>query len=525
MERKPSEPRINSWHAVPPESSNPLRSDVMDFSVFDWFIVAAYVAVTTWIGHRLKGKQETTHDFFLAGRQIPWYAVSASIIATTISAVTFIGVPAIAFASDGNFTYLQLAIGGVIARLLIARYLIPRYYQADYYSPYDYMSDRLGVGIGRLTAGLFIVGGILGQSVRVYATALVFELLTGWSMAESITVIALFAILWTWMGGVATVIWTDVVQFFILIAGAVAALVVMTGALPDGWHTLSEMGSTAEKFQVFDFSSDPRVAFTFWVALIALPFQGISVYGTDHLFTQRLLCCKDQDQAKKALLWSIAGETIPALMLLVGVGLYAFYTLNPLAPELASLVDAKGDRIFPVFIISEMPVGVRGLLIAGILSAAISSLDSILAALAQISVTMFYKPFVRPGSNDSHYLKLSRGLVIIWGIVLGFTAWQFSRNSGDLITLAFSMTTYTLGPMLGLFALGILSTRFNVGGLAPAVALSMLGVLIINEPELFHWMLPTTANTPLLAWPWLFPIGTLLCVLLALRGRKMSSCV
>ena len=132
-------------------------------------------------------------------------------------------------------------------------------------------------------------------------------------------------------------------------------------------------------------------------------------------------------------------------MLLVGVGLYAFYTLNPLAPELASLVDAKGDRIFPVFIISEMPVGVRGLLIAGILSAAISSLDSILSALAQISVTMFYKPFVRPDSDDSHYLKVSRGLVIIWGIVLGFTAWQFSRNSGDLITLAFSMTTYALG--------------------------------------------------------------------------------
>ena len=217
------------------------------------------------------------------------------------------------------------------------------------------------------------------------------------------------------------------------------------------------------------------------------------------------------------------GEAIPALMLLVGVGLYAFYTLSPLEPELASLVEEKGDRIFPVFIISEMPVGVRGLLIAGILSAAISSLDSILAALAQISVTMFYKPFVRPDSDDGHYLRVSRGLVIIWGIVLGFTAWQFSRNSGDLITLAFSMTTYTLGPMLGLFALCILSTRFKVGGLAPAVVVSMLGVLVINEPELFHWLLPTTAATSLLAWPWLFPIGTLLCVLLAFRGRKLSS--
>tara|TARA_B100000900_G_scaffold72709_1_gene57896 strand:+ start:2639 stop:4129 length:1491 start_codon:yes stop_codon:yes gene_type:complete len=492
------------------------------FSVIDWFIVATYVAITTWIGHRLKGKQETTRDFFLAGRQIPWYAVSASVIATTISAVTFIGVPAIAFASGGNFTYLQLAIGGVIARLLIAHFLIPRYYQREYYSPYDYMSDRLGASIGRLTAGLFIVGGILGQSVRVYATALVFELLTGWSMAESITMIALFAILWTWMGGVATVIWTDVVQFFVLIAGAVAALVVMTGSLPDGWHTLSELGRSAEKFQVIDFNSDPRVAFTFWAALIALPFQGISVYGTDHLFTQRLMCCKNEGEAKKALLWSIVGETIPALMLLVGIGLYAFYTLNPLSPELALLVEEKSDRIFPVFIINEMPVGIRGLLIAGILSAAISSLDSILAALAQISVTMFYKPFFRPHRDDRHYLKVSKGLVIIWGVVLGFTAWQFSQHNGDLITLAFSMTTYTLGPMLGLFVMSILSSRFKFGGFAPAIFFSMLGVLMINEPELFHWLLPTTASTSLLAWPWLFPIGALLCVLLAFRGKNSS---
>jgi Na+/proline symporter len=299
------------------------------FSAVDWCIVAAYVAITTWIGHRLKGKQETTHDFFLAGRQIPWYAVSASVIATTISAVTFIGVRQSHLPAAVISPILQLAIGGVIARLLIARFLIPRYYQRDYYSPYDYMSDRLGAGIGRLTAGLFIVGGILGQSVRVYATALVFELLTGWSMAESITVIALFAILWTWMGGVATVIWTDVVQFFVLIAGAIAALVVMTGSLPDGWNTLSELGSNADKFQVFDFTKDPRVTFTFWAALIALPFQGISVYGTDHLFTQRLLCCKNEGEAKKALLWSIAGETIPALMLLVGCRLVRFLHAQP----------------------------------------------------------------------------------------------------------------------------------------------------------------------------------------------------
>lgn len=183
------------------------------FSALDWTIVATYIVITTWVGHRLKGQQESTRDFFLAGRNMPWYAVSASIIVTTISAITFIGVPAIAYAAGGNFTYLQLALGGIIARLLIARYLLHGYYEREYYSPYDFMSDRLGPVVARVTAGLFLIGGVLGQSVRVYATALVIELLTGWSMGQSILVIAAFAILWTWMGGIAAVIWTDVVQF------------------------------------------------------------------------------------------------------------------------------------------------------------------------------------------------------------------------------------------------------------------------------------------------------------------------
>ena len=197
------------------------------FTTLDWIVVLGYLGLTTWVGHVLSGKQSSIRDFFLAGRSLPWPAVSGSIIATEISGVTFIGVPGMVYAAQGDFTYLQWGIGSIIARILVGLFFVRVFYQREIYSPYDYMSDRLGASIGRLTAGLFIVGGILGQSVRVYATALVFELLTGWSMAESISVIALFAILWTWMGGVATVIWTDVVQFFILIVGAVAALVLL----------------------------------------------------------------------------------------------------------------------------------------------------------------------------------------------------------------------------------------------------------------------------------------------------------
>ncbi|MED5421084.1 MAG: sodium:solute symporter [Pseudomonadota bacterium] len=490
------------------------------FGPLDWSIVVAYIVGTTLVGHHLKGKQHTTRDFFLGGRSMPWYAVTASTIATTISAVTFIGVPALVYAAGGDYVYLQLAMGGFIARYLVARFLVPLYYEKEFYSPYEYMEDRLGPIVGRITAGMFFLGGILGQGVRVYATALVLELVTGWSLYQSIVLIAVFSILWTWMGGIAAVIWTDFVQFFILIAGGIAALFFVTDALPNQWATMFEIGREAGKFQVFDFSTDPRIAFTFWAALIAMPFQNVAVYGTDHLFVQRLLCCRNEKEARKAVLWSNVGELVPALMLTVGAGLFAFYEFHDLSPELAALVAERGDRIFPAFIISEIPTGLKGLLIAGILSAAISSLDSILAALSQISLTMFYRPFIRPQADETHLLRVSRLFVIFWGAVLAVMAWQFSASKLDIVTLAFSMTTYTWGPMLGLFILSILSTRYRVAGAGNAVMASIVVVFFINEPEILNPLFGTLFAGPLLAWPWLFPIGALLCVTLSLRGRK-----
>jgi SSS family transporter len=490
------------------------------FSALDWIIVGAYVAGTTLVGHRLKGRQHTTRDFFLGGRDLPWFAVTASTIATTISAITFIGVPALVYAADGSYVYLQLALGGVIARIIVARWLVPLYYEKEFYSPYEYMEDRLGPVVGRITAGMFFLGGILGQGVRVYATALVLELVTGWQLSESIAIIAVFSILWTWMGGIAAVIWTDFVQFFILIAGGVAALVFITDAFPGQWATLVEVGQQAGKFRVLDFSTDPRVAFTFWAALIAMPFQNVAVYGTDHLFAQRLLCCRNQREARKAVLWSTLGELVPVLMLTVGAGLFAFYQFNALPAELAALVEERNDRIFPAFIITEIPVGLKGLLIAGILSAAISSLDSILAALSQISLTMFYQPFLKPDADEDHLLRVSRILVIFWGVVLAFMAWQFSASRLDLVTLAFSMTTYTWGPMLGLFILSTLARHWKVDGIGRSVIASIAIVLLINEPELMNPLFGTAFDAPLLAWPWLFPIGSLLCVGLSLRGRR-----
>jgi len=359
--------------------------------------------------------------------------------------------------------------------------------------------------------------------VRVYATALVLELMTGWDLADSIVFIAAFAVLWTWMGGIAAVIWTDFVQFFILAAGGIAALLFVADALPGHWSTLAEIGQQADKFRTFEFSTDPRVAFTFWAALLAMPFQNVAIYGTDHLFVQRLLCCRNLNEARKAVLWSTLGELIPALMLTIGAGLYAYYQVYDLPADFAALVNDRGDRIFPAFIVTAIPTGLKGLMIAGILSAAISSLDSILAALSQISLTMFYKPYIDPKASEEKLLSVSRLLIIFWGAVLAGMAWLFSSSRLDLVTLAFSMTTYTWGPMLGLFALSILARKYRVTGIGRSVAGSVAVVLLINEPQLLNPLLGTTLSGPLLAWPWLFPIGTLICMSLALRGKRTEA--
>ncbi len=493
------------------------------FAFWDWAVLAVYIAGTTLIGHRLKDRQHDTRDFFLGGRSLPWYAVSASIVATTISAITFIGVPALVYAANGNFTYMQFAVGAVIAKYLVARWLIPLYYEKEFYSPYEYMADRLGPVVGRVTAGMFFLGGVLGQGVRVYATALVLELITGWSLTESIALIAAFSVLWTWMGGISAVIWTDFVQFFILVGGGIVALIFVVGGLPDGWDSVLASGREAGKFTLFDFAADPRVAFTFWAALIAIPFQNLTAFGTDHLLVQRLLCCRNRRESQKAILVSICGEAVPLLMLFVGAGLFAFYQHHGLPGELAGLVAERGDRIFPAFIISELPTGVRGLMIAGILSAAISSLDSILAALSQTSLTMFYKPLVEPDASEARMLKLSRLFVLIWGAVLAVMAWQFSASRLDLVTLAFTMTSYTYGPMLGIFLLSIIAPRYRIAHLGPSVAVSVIVVLLLNEPEILNTLLGTGFDGPLLAWPWLFPIGTLCCMLGAFRGRRTEA--
>jgi len=476
------------------------------FTGIDWAIVAGYLLVTTVVGGLLAGKQASMRDFFLGGRKLPWYAVSASIIATEISAVTFISLPYVVYQPGGDFTYLQLGLfGAIIARVIVGFVLVPAYYRREIYSPYDYVGQKLGTEARSVTTVLFALGGILAQSARVYVTAIVLELvlrdsLFGWladctglsPMTWSIWTIGVVAVGWTLMGGMATVIWTDAVLFLMFMGGALMALGFVVHALPGGVGEMIATGQAADKFRFFDFSPDPTRAYTFWTAIIANTWFCVGIYGTDQLLAQRMFCCRGPRQARLAILSSAAGQLVTVSIMLVGVGLYAYYKTHPLSGEALRLCQERGDRIFPIFILQVLPAGLTGMVIAAVFAAAISSLDSILAALSQTCVSAFYLPWRRrrmattvdaeDPAEARRTVRVSRILVVIWGVVLCIAA-QLAAVAAEyqesVLDLALTMAGYASGALLAGFLLAFLPLKVDGRGLCWSGPISVFTVFAV----------------------------------------------
>lgn len=543
------------------------------FTPIDWLVVLGYLALTTYVGHRMRGKQASIKDFFLGGRSLPWPAVSGSIIATEISGVTFIGVPGAVMALSGDFTYLQWAIGSIIARVFVGIFFVKVFYEKDIYSPYDYMGSRLGAGVKRLATILFTVGSILAQSVRVLVAALPLKIVTPLPFEWCIIIIGLIAIGWTLMGGMRTVIWTDVMQFGLFVVGGLTALIWMVFSFPGGWDTLISTASSVElfdgsvinKLKVWDFDLNlgPEFEFTFWVAIFAVPFLNLNAFGVDQLNAQRMFCCKNPQDAKKAIIWSSFGQLVTVLMLFVGAALFTFYQLNPPTDPMIMAAmkweggqPGAGDNVFPVWIVTELPVAVRGLILAGIFAAAISSLDSILAALSQTTLSLFKKTdqdFTDKEHKDM--VKLSRLLVLVWGVLLtGFTFVLLAvkeKTDINFLPLAFGMTSYTVGPLLGMFLVALLGKgRGSVPGLIAGAVVSFVLVVFVRTDiwvlfmtnDLAQWLaaLPTydLVGDPLsnvvlsvkstIASAWMWPVTTIITFLLGVLsgfifGKQGSS--
>ncbi|HOR27973.1 MAG TPA: hypothetical protein PLG73_08145 [Candidatus Sumerlaeota bacterium] len=486
---------------------DPLLESVRDQVQFTWpawLIIAAYMIFTTWLGHRLSGRQATIRDFFLGGRRLPWYAVCGSIIATELSAMTLVVAPAFLWSATGDMSYAVLGVGTILARIVVGYWFVPHYYSEEIYSPYEYIGNRLGERAGRTTSLLFMLGGVLGQGTRVLLTAVVLQVVTGISIFWSIWIVGLVAVLWTWMGGITTVIWTDVIQFGVFLFSSLLMMLIVlwefppTGVVSPG--LVFNLAWEEGKFHWLNFEFDLTQSYTVWAGLIASTIGGLAAYGTDQMLVQRLFCCRDPREARKAIIWSSAGQIMMVICLLTGVGLWAYYQRSglPDTPNAweATQIAENTNRLVPVFIKFRMPWYLGGIMVAGIFAAAISSLDSILAALAQQTLA-WTRGRRGEQQGDAREIALSRLYVILWAIVLCGMATVFQMlivrelssaeasgtfGSGLLIELALAVVGYTSGGILGFFLLALVpSWRVEGRGLEWAAALSVMTIFAITQ--------------------------------------------
>lgn len=524
----------------------------------DLVIIFGYLIGITLFGVWFSRKQETTRDYFLGDRTVPWWAIAASIVATETSTITFISVPGIAFARNGNFQFLQLVLGYMLGRIVISVLFIPSYFRGDLMTVYELLERRFGSRIKMLAASLFVVMRNIADGIRLLLTAFVLAAVytafqpqanTETIVIASIVLLGVVMIIFTYFGGMEAVIWVEVVQLGIYLLGALMAGVVLVMAIDGGWGQAISLGEQYQKFQfvdmgfrstsyaftapftsgVFNFSLpiDLTKTYTLWAGLLGGCFLTMSTHGTDQYLVQRYLCTDKPRRAAAALL-SSGGVVFAQFVgfLFIGVLLFAFYQpfKDPLytnyAEACAKLQPASstkclsdstfaqaasanypftgGDRVFPDFITKYMPSGLSGLVVAAIFAAALSSS---LNSIASTSINDLYKPF-RPKRDDKHYLRVSHWLTLVWGIVQIGVALVAMRQNRSALDQALSVASLVNGPILGVFLVGTFLRRVS----EPPALLGMLASMLVMTYIRF-W-------TPI-AWTWYVLIGSLITLLVA----------
>ena len=478
----------------------------------DLVIIFGYLIGITAFGIWYAGKQETTEEYFVGGRSVPWWAIAMSIVATETSTITFVSVPGIAFAKGGNFQFLQLVFGYMLGRVVISLVFIPMYFKGELQTVYQLLGDRFGTKVKMLASGLFVIMRNIADGIRLLLTAIVLAAVytsfnPGSDQATiiigSIILLGIVMIVFTFYGGIEAVIWVEVVQLVIYIGGAIAAAVVLISNIDGGFSGAVALGQQFDKFDVFDFNLDFTKTYTFWGGLLGGCFLTMSTHGTDQYLVQRYLCTDKPRAATTALLSS--GAVVLAQFigfLFVGVLLFAFYAPYT-APEYsqigvegskitANFPFLKGDQVFPNFITEHMPPGLAGLVVAAIFAAALSSSLNSIAATA---INDLYKPFAG-NISDSKLLKLSGVLTVIIGIVQVIFAIIFMQTGESALNLALSVASLINGPILGVFLVGAF--------LKGAREIHALVGMIASISLMLYILLGTK-----IAWPWYALIGSL----------------
>lgn len=478
------------------------------FTILDIVVLVAYMGGTTALGVWLGRGQKSARDYFVASQAIPWWAILFSVVATETSALTFISIPGLAYL--GDFSFLQVVFGYIIGRIIVSYVLLPRYFQGELVTAYALLERRFGLSTRRFASITFMVTRAFGDSVRVFATAIPVALILGPSIPVeyvtpvSILILGAFTLVYTYEGGMRAVVWTDVLQTGVYLAGGFAALYLLGNGVEGGWSAILARAGAEGKLRIIDLSTDVSKPHTLWAGVIGGGFLSMASHGADQLIVQRLLASNNLRDARRSLIGSgfaVLGQFL--LFLFIGVGLYAYYDARKFP---------KPDEIFPTFIIEVMPPGMTGLVVAAILAAAMSTVSGSLNSLAAATTHDIYLPLSGRKADDPKVYRAGKLFTLGWAVILIGGALLYKNQGTPVVVVALSIASFTYGGLLGAFALGLGWPRANQRDAITGMAVGILSMTFVVFAKQLSAAYPSLAESlgPLgaIAWPWYVLIGT-----------------
>lgn len=465
----------------------------MGFAAVDYAIVAVYLVGVTLAGVWIAGRQTSSRDYFLGGKDMAWWTVGFSIVASETSTLTFISVPGLAY--RGNMHFLQLAFGYFVGRLLVSVVFIPAYFEGDLETAYDFLGRRFGLSLRKAASTVFIVTRVLASGVRLFATAIPVHIITGLSYPAAILLIGAFTLAYTYLGGLKAVVAMDVVQLFIYLLGALASMLLILHHLPGGWADVAEWATRggANKLEILNLETGGSLIgflsapYTLLGGLLGGTFLTMASHGTDQLLVQRLLGCRTKWDAQRALMLDATLIVLQfAFFLVLGLCLFAFYG----GQSLEQLGLRTSDEIFPKFIVENLPSGLAGLVVAGVLASAMGTLSSSISSLASATFLDLFRPLRRGRAlGPREEVAWSRGFTLLWGLMLIGGALLFTDTTSAVVELGLKIASITYGGLLGVFFLGLFFRRTRERdafvGFAAGLA-AMVGVLYGTRID-FTW--------------------------------------
>jgi len=500
----------------PKNPTNSLVNFSLNINAIDGAIVIAYLVAVLLFGLWIGRGQQNSADYFLGGRSLPWWALLFSIVATETSTVTFLSIPGKAFASEnGNMAFLQITIGYLLGRLAVVTLLLPLYFRGEPFTAYEVLESRFGKATRRAASLLFLITRNVSDALRLFLTALVLQVVLGLDLSLCVITLGIITILYTFVGGAKSVIWNDCVQFLVYMLGAVAAGVIIIRSLPGGLEQLLQFAEAQDKFRLFDFSTSlVKPSMTFWTGLVGGMFLTAATHGTDQMMVQRYLSAKNQRDAGRALAFSGIIVCLQfAIFLLIGIGLACYFANNP--PE-TPFGKGSGDKVFAHFIVHHMPTGLKGITLAAVFAAAMSTLSSSLNSSATVLIKDFVLPLRKTEMSQTAQLRFGRVATALFGalqigIALLSGALITDRSTVDGVL---KIAGFASGPVLGLFMLAVFTPRVrqNSAIVGFAIGIAVLSAIALGTQ---------------LYWPWYAAVGSLVTlaagwIVAVLRDRELE---